>query len=433
MSHKAQNHKTAPCTPSPSLPAALRIPLSHPSAFETIAKLLTDRERNRSRIAQHLAYAQMQRRQQRSYQGEDEDGSSGEGDVVEGSMFSMSAGLSQKNKDKNRYRDIICYNPTRVLLTPGRDRNGGAASVDADTLADRGYVNASLIQEPDLGLLPPTGGTRYRRRWWVAAQAPIQNTLHAFISMLLTPPVSLESTRNATAPLPRIKTIVQLTPLIEQRRQKCHPYFPNKIGETWFLNPDGDQNEGEGPDDVWVRLDSKVKRQDGSRESELRVGRRGQRQAEGHRVRHLEYRGWSDHGSPEDSEHLIKFIRSTFEINDSSTSTNGDDEDVAPIMVHCSAGVGRTGTYITLASLLPFLENSFQASPSASNSTSSSSRQHPLGSAYPIPPSVKGLDRDYVGETIDHLRDQRCTMVQTVAQVKFCYNALAKEWSVLHP
>lgn len=277
--------------------------------------------------------------------------------------------------------------------------------------------------------------------------------------MLLTPPVSLESTRRKDfSPLPLIKTIVQLTPLVEQRRQKCQPYFPNTIGETWFLRSDRHDEEEDGPGDVWVRLESKIDREDGSRESELRVGRRGQEQEEGHRVTHLEYRGWNDHGQsyytgratdgcdrlnslsilshpgiPENSDHLIKFIRSTSEINDSSTSTSGEDEEVAPIMVHCSAGVGRTGTYITLASLLPFLENSFQSSPSTSTSTSSSSLPHPLGAAYPKPPPVEGLDRDYVGETIDHLRDQRCTMVQTVAQVKFCYEALAKEWSVLHP
>ncbi|KDE02875.1 hypothetical protein MVLG_06594 [Microbotryum lychnidis-dioicae p1A1 Lamole] len=413
-----------------SLPAALRIPLSSPAAFESIARLLSDRERNRSRIAQHLAYAQLQRRQQRLKEAEEEDTSSDEeGDGVEGSMFSTSAGLEESNQDKNRYRDIICYNPTRILLPlrVGADRSAGSASVAADTSADRGYVNASLVQEPDLGLLPPKGGTAHRRRWWVAAQAPIQNTLHAFISMLLTPPISLESTRNAVPPLPRMKTIVQLTPLVEQRRQKCHPYFPNTIGETWFIQPDEAENEGEGPEDVSVRLEGKIDRADGSRESALRVGRRGQKEEEGHLVTHLEYRGWSDHGVPEDLGHLINFIRSTFDINDASTSAR---EEVPPILVHCSAGVGRTGTYITLASLLPFLENSFLAFPI--NSTTSSSRSHPLGSTYPIPPPVKDLDRDYVGETIDHLRDQRCTMVQTVAQVKFCYEALAREWKRLH-
>lgn len=78
-------------------------------------------------------------------------------------------------------RDIICYNPTRIILSGAVDPNEGSASAQGDTSADRGYVNASLVQEPDLGLNPPTSGTPYRRRWWVAAQVSPARSLLLFL------------------------------------------------------------------------------------------------------------------------------------------------------------------------------------------------------------------------------------------------------------
>jgi len=117
--------------------------------------------------------------------------------------------------------------------------------------------------------------------------------VHDFLSLLLSPPTSLLHKASSTPlePLPLINLVVQLTPLVEGRRQKCHPYFPSNVGETAQLaSESGERGQG-----VWVRLDSKEER-DGARTSKLRVGREGD--AEGRRVVHVEYLGWRDHGAP---------------------------------------------------------------------------------------------------------------------------------------
>jgi protein-tyrosine phosphatase len=119
-------------------------------------------------------------------------------------------------------------------------------------------------------------------------QAPIASTLNAFISLLLSPPTSATHAAGNNAELPLINLLVQLTPLVEQGRQKCHPYFPKEVGQTWEL-PSAEV-EGES---VWVRLDEKVAG-DGIRTSKLTVGKGGDEQ--GRKVVHIEYRGWGDHG-----------------------------------------------------------------------------------------------------------------------------------------
>ena len=119
------------------------------------------------------------------------------------------------------------------------------------------------------------------------SQAPIASTVYDFLSLLLTPP----SSPSCPTPLPPINLVVQLTPLVEGRRAKCHPYFPDREGKTATVSP----SAGKGAaSPLWIRLEKKEERE-GARESVLRVGRQGDQ--EGRRVVHLEYLGWRDHGT----------------------------------------------------------------------------------------------------------------------------------------
>ena len=61
------------------------------------------------------------------------------------------------------------------------------------------------------------------------------------------------------------------------------------------------------------------------------------------RVTHYHFTAWPDHGVPKFATSLISFIRKT---------QRGHNKDKGPLLVHCSAGVGRTGTFITLDSML---------------------------------------------------------------------------------
>ena len=111
----------------------------------------------------------------------------------------------------NRYTDVVPYDRTRVLLSNGA------------------YLNASWVREL-------AGG-----RWTVATQAPLDKTVHAFLSMFLLPVVPPQ---NQTASTPsdvqasnRLRTIVQLTPNVEGNLNKAFQYFPKTIGETMVWPP----------------------------------------------------------------------------------------------------------------------------------------------------------------------------------------------------
>ncbi|GAA5855511.1 hypothetical protein JCM8547_007864 [Rhodosporidiobolus lusitaniae] len=327
------------------------------------------------------------------------------GGADEADWFSVAVGTAHENMGKNRYGDIIAYDRTRCL-PPLRTT---ASNVEPS------YVNASLVHEPDLGV----SANQLKRRWWVAAQAPIPSTVHDFLSLLLTPPTSLASQAISAPPLPLINLIVQLTPLVEGRREKCHPYFPSSSGETWDI-PSAGQEAGQG---VWVRLEKKEEK-DGARTSELTVGKEGE--AEGRKVTHVEYLGWRDHGVPESPIHLVRFIQQVHQLNAAIPSSSSSIDP--PILAHCSAGVGRTGTFIAISSLLPFL-SLLRNNPSLLSSlpTSPPPVNNPLG-PYPSTKFLPNGVPDFVGATIDALRDQRTTMAQTQEQTVWCYQALLAAW-----
>lgn len=166
---------------------------------------------------------------------------------------------------------------------------------------------------------------------------------------------------------------------------------------------------------------------------------------------HVEYLGWRDHGTfrpdwhrdpirahtactpagvPEDASRLLRFIHHVHALND---STSPPSSTPAPILLHCSAGVGRTGTFIAISSLLPLLSHLSHNPSLSSLPRPPGDPAHPLG-AYPahrsllVPGSHDEPVVDYVGATIDGLRDQRTTMCQTNEQVAWVWEALREAW-----
>ncbi|MBZ3871860.1 Receptor-type tyrosine-protein phosphatase C [Sciurus carolinensis] len=210
------------------------------------------------------------------------------------SKFSIKDARKSFNQNKNRYVDILPYDYNRVELS---EINGDAGS---------NYINASYID----GFKEP--------RKYIAAQGPRDETLDDFWRMIWE--------QKATV-------IVMVTRCEEGNRNKCAEYWPSmEEGMRAF----GDvivkiYEHKRCPDYIIQKLSITNKRE----------------KTTGREVTHIQFTSWPDHGVPEDPHLLLKLRR---RVNAFSNFFSG------PIVVHCSAGVGRTGTYIGIDAMLEGLE-----------------------------------------------------------------------------
>ncbi|KAM9385456.1 receptor-type tyrosine-protein phosphatase C [Pholidichthys leucotaenia] len=247
-------------------------------------------------------------------------------------IFSRYTGKDAKksyNVPKNRYVDILPYDYNRVQLSTGN----GEAGCD--------YINASFID----GYKEP--------KKYIAAQGPKDETVTDFWRMIWEQQSSI---------------IVMVTRCEEGNRVKCAQYWPSKdreveIFEEFIVKLN---SEDECPDYTIRRLTLTNKREKNSERE----------------VTHIQFMSWPDHGVPGDPHLLLKLRR---RVNSFKNFFSG------PIVVHCSAGVGRTGTYIGIDAMMEGLE--------AENRV------------------------DIYGYVV-RLRRQRCLMVQVEAQYILIHQAL---------
>lgn len=137
-------------------------------------------------------------------------------------------------------------------------------------------------------------------------------------------------------------------------------------------------------------------------------------------IYHYFYKNWPDFGKPgpEDRKALTELTKVTKRVAGNS-----------PRIVHCSAGVGRTGTWIALDFLLQELEAGILVESSsyfAAHARASSSSNGTWGKSGPPKPSTPDAedDEDAVFETVNALREQRMMMVMNEIQYSFLYEAL---------
>ncbi|KAK1717438.1 protein-tyrosine phosphatase [Colletotrichum acutatum] len=270
--------------------------------------------------------------------------------------------VDMRRGPQDRYFNIKPWNHNRIKLR-----------VPAEELD---YVNASTISlsSPSNKELPPL---RY-----IAMQGPTENSLDFVWRMIaeqLTDPV----------------VIVQLTSFYENNQVKCYPYLPmDEEHEPWVIN------ETDGWSDGWsatLTFDSLLSLENGAievRKLLLRVGD----EEEDRIVWHLLYTKWPDFGVPavDDLSSFFTLMRLSREYN--TTSEN-------PRIIHCSAGVGRTGTFITLEHLMRELDE---------------------GALDDYDGAGEG--DDLIFATVDALREQRRSMVQAESQYLFLYQVLRKLW-----
>lgn len=247
------------------------------------------------------------------------------------SKFSIKEARKSFNQNKNRYVDILPYDYNRVELS---EISGDAGS---------NYINASYID----GYKEP--------KKYIAAQGPREETVDDFWRMIWE--------QKATV-------IVMVTRCEEGNRNKCAEYWPSveesarEYGDVLVRVTDYKTC----PDYVIQKFSITHKRE----------------KIPGREVTHIQFTSWPDHGVPEDPHLLLKLRR---RVNAFSNFFSG------PILVHCSAGVGRTGTYIGIDAMLEGLEAENQVD---------------------------------VYSYVVKLRRQRCLMVQVEAQYILIHQALVE-------
>ncbi|KAM4748868.1 receptor-type tyrosine-protein phosphatase beta [Rhinophrynus dorsalis] len=204
---------------------------------------------------------------------------------------SFDTALLPENRGKNRYNNILPYDSSRVKL----------ANVDDDPCSD--YINASY-----------TPGNSFRREY-IATQGPLPGTKDDFWKMVWEQ---------------NVHNIVMVTQCVEKGRVKCDHYWPFDQDSLYY----GDlivQMLSESVLPEWTIREFKICSEDQLDSTRL--------------VRHFHYTVWPDHGVPETTQSLIQFVRT---VRDYINRTPG----TGPTVVHCSAGVGRTGTFIALDRIL---------------------------------------------------------------------------------
>uniref|UniRef100_A0A8D3D6P1 Receptor-type tyrosine-protein phosphatase epsilon n=2 Tax=Scophthalmus maximus TaxID=52904 RepID=A0A8D3D6P1_SCOMX len=239
----------------------------------------------------------------------------------------MRTGNLPANMKKNRVLQIIPYDFNRVILSVKR----GQEFTD--------YINASFIDG-------------YRQKdYFIATQGPLSHTVEDFWRMVWEW---------------RCHSIVTLTELKEREQEKCFQYWPSEGSATF-----GDYTVELTGDTLCETFTLK----------DMVLTYRPEKQSQ--HVRHFHFHGWPEIGIPAEGRGMIDII--------AAVQRQQQQSGNRPIIVHCSAGAGRTGTFIALSTILE---------------------------------RVKAEGLLDVFQTVKSLRMQRPHMVQTVEQYDFCYRVV---------
>lgn len=254
-------------------------------------------------------------------------------------LADFSTAVLPENMSGNRFKDVFPYEENRVHLTPTKENRTG-------------YINASHITVT-------IDGTP---RSYIGAQGPLPNTLYSFWQMIWEHHVCV---------------VVMLTEVQEQGKDKCFRYWPQEesskvqIGEFQIVR----NFSMSSPTYITCSL------------TLCHLISRHQRT-----VWHIQYTDWPDHSCPQDVQGFINFMGEIDAVRRHASSHQSSAVlHTPPVVVHCSAGVGRSGVVILCDIMLYALDHN------------------------------QSID---IPEVLTQLRLQRMLTVQTLAQYKFVYSVL---------
>lgn len=252
-------------------------------------------------------------------------------------LYSRKEGVKPENRPKNRFKNILPFDHTRVTLKDG----------DPD-VPGSDYINSNYI----------SGEVTGSERCYIATQGCLPTTINDFWHM-----VWQEKSR----------VIVMITNEVERGRNKCARYWP-------------------GPEEPGVYGNVHVTSLEETLNPHYILRHFEVTHEKSEEIRHIfqfHFKAWPDHGVPQDPGVVLGFME---DVNLKTKEIQ--DENPGPTVVHCSAGIGRTGTYIIIDIIIKLIEN-------------------------------QGWESEIdIQRSVQVARGQRSGMVQTEQQYKFVYRAI---------
>lgn len=313
-------------------------------------------------------------------------------------LFNRKVGQELRNINKNRYKNILPYDYTRVILNKTNLDNQTVATLVAlnqnnnqqqdltsDVPEDSDYINASHIKlvDEESQLSPQVKPVPFSKRY-IATQGPLQNTIDDFWLMIWQQQVSV---------------IIMVTQEVERGKNKCCKYWPNLNSLPMYckqikVETIVDSSSQSGEDINFT--DNGNKTAVGNNNNYVYREFVVTFETQARKVAHWHYTAWSDLNIPSDPTNILDFLedinshRQQASTNKSFTQNELDH----PIVVHCSAGIGRSGTLIVIDMIIDQLKNNLL---------------------------TYEIDIQRIVRTV---RAQRSGLVQTETQYKFVYLAI---------
>lgn len=236
-----------------------------------------------------------------------------------------------ENRSRNRYRDVSPFDHSRIHLQ----------------LGSSDYINASLISMEEA------------QRSYILTQGPLPNTCGHFWEMVWEQ---------------RSRGVVMLNRVIEKGSVKCEQYWPLREEREAIF---------EETNFKLTLVSEDVKSYYTVRQLELE----NLSTQETREILHFHYTTWPDFGVPESPASFLNFL---FKVRESGCLNS----DQGPVVVHCSAGIGRSGTFCLVDTCLRLM--SLRKDPS----------------------SVK------IKDVLLEMRRYRMGLIQTADQLRFSYLAV---------
>lgn len=260
-------------------------------------------------------------------------------------LYSRKEGVKPENRPKNRFKNILPFDHTRVILKEGYDSE----------VPGTDYINANYIS----GEIPDSDCE------YIATQGCLPATVNDFWRM-----VWQEGSL----------VIVMITNEVERGRNKCTRYWPSP----------------ESPEETYGLIQVTSLEEDTANPHYIlrhflvsHVEKKATGEEEDRHIFQFHFKAWPDHGVPQDPGVVLTFMA---DVNTKVTQLASFNP--GPTVVHCSAGIGRTGTYIIIDIIIKLI-------------------------------NAQGWDCDIdIQKSVQVARGQRSGMVQTEQQYKFVYKAI---------